>query len=383
MKRVLYVLRSFAMLAGTERVVASKINWLANHGYEVMLVTYEQGSHPLAFPLHDAVQIQDLGVRFFKLQQLPLMRRYLAYRRMKAIFRQRLGAVVSEFRPDIITTTAYSLKIAGEIVRVAHHARLVMESHETCYAVVKEYDYRTRPLMRFVARLYDRQYYRTINRFDQLVTLTEGDAEVWRSRVKTPVLVIPNPLTQYPAVLEERTSGRPLRIISVGRLEAVKGFDRLIGAFARIAARCPQWQLAIYGHGSMEAALRQQISKEGLEQRVTINPPTSDIYHEYQQSDIYVLSSRHEGFGMVLLEAMSCGLPCVAFDCPYGPGEILDDGVTGRLVNDGDEAAMASALLWMTTHQEERLRMGLQAREAVKTYLIDEVMKRWQSLFDL
>jgi glycosyltransferase involved in cell wall biosynthesis len=183
--------------------------------------------------------------------------------------------------------------------------------------------------------------------------------------------------------LEERSTERPLRIISVGRLESVKGFDRLISAFARIAARCPQWQLAIYGHGSLESVLRQQISKEGLEQRVTIYPPTPNIYHEYQQSDIYVLSSLHEGFGMVLLEAMSCGLPCVAFDCPYGPGEILDDGVTGRLVDDGDEAAMASALLWMTTHREERLRMGLQAREAVKAYLIDEVMKRWQSLFEL
>ena len=288
MKKILYIIKSFAMLAGTERVIASKINWLAEHGYEVMLVTYEQGDHPLAFPLHDAVKVQDVDVRFFKLQQLPLLRRYMAYRRMKGVFRQRLQPIIRDFRPDIIITTAYSLKIAGEIVKVAGGARLLMESHETCYSVFKEYDFRSRSLMRMVARLYDRLYIRTVNRFDCLVTLTKGDAAVWSSRVAIPVMVIPNPLPYYPAVLEERVADRPLRIISVGRFEAVKGFDRLISAFAQIAARCPEWQLAIFGHGSQEAQLRQQIAAEGLEQRIIIYPPTPDIYHEYQQSDLYI-----------------------------------------------------------------------------------------------
>jgi glycosyltransferase involved in cell wall biosynthesis len=387
--RVLYVLRSFAMLAGTERVVAGKINWLASHGYEVMLVTYEQGDHPLAFPLHAAVKVSDIDVRFFKLQHLPLYRRYMAYRRMKRVFRQRLESIVGDFRPDIILTTAYSLKVAGEIVKVAGNARLVMESHETCYSVMKEYDYKSKPLMRIVAKFYDRQYYSAINRYDCLVTLTHGDAEVWQRRVSIPVTVIPNPLTQIPDIHDipencdiPEKQDKNCRIISVGRLEHVKGFDRLIDAFAMIADRCPEWHLAIFGHGSLEGALRQQIAAKGMEPRVTIYPPTPHIYDEYLKSDLYVLSSRHEGFGMVLLEAMSCGLPCVAFDCKYGPAEIIADGETGLLAADGDTVAIADKMLWLINHREERMRMGQTARrQVVEHYRQDVVMQRWVELF--
>ena len=106
------------MLAGTERVVSNKLNWLANHGYEVALVTYEQGSHPLAYELHPSIRVTDLDVRFFTTNRLPLYQRYIAYRRMKRLFRQRLQQVVDDFRPDIIMTTTYSLKIADEILKV-------------------------------------------------------------------------------------------------------------------------------------------------------------------------------------------------------------------------------------------------------------------------
>ncbi len=380
MVRILFVLRSFAMLAGTERVVSNKLNWLANHGYEVALVTYEQGSHPMAYELHPSIRVTDLDVRFFTTNRLPLYQRYIAYRRMKRLFRQRLQQVVDDFRPDIIMTTTYSLKIADEILKVRGGTHLVMESHETCSTVMKAYDYRSRPLMRMVAQWYDRQYYQIVDRFDQLVTLTAGDAAEWQRHIKVPVSVIPNPLMYYPSTLSDKPATGH-RFISVGRLERVKGFDRLITAFARIAEQCEDWCLDIYGQGSEEVALRAQIAQYGLEQRILIHQPTPHIYDAYQQSDCYVLTSRHEGFGMVLLEAMSCGLPCVAFDCPYGPGEVIKNGETGWLVRNDDVEQLAERLLWVATHDDERQQLGETARQQVLQYQNDAVMQQWTNLF--
>jgi glycosyltransferase involved in cell wall biosynthesis len=289
--------------------------------------------------------------------------------------------VVDDFRPDIIMTTTYSLKIADEILKVSGQARLVMESHETCSTVMKAYDYRSRPLMRLVAQRYDRHYYQIVNHFDQLVTLTAGDAAEWQRHIKISVSIIPNPLMHYPSTLSDKSS-TVYHFISVGRLERVKGFDRLIIAFARIADQCKDWCLDIYGHGSEEGALRALIAQHGLEQRIVIHQPTSHIYEAYLQSDCYVLSSRHEGFGMVLLEAMACGLPCVAFDCPYGPGEVIKNGETGWLVSNDDVEQLAERLLWVATHDAERRKIGQTARQQVLKYANDVVMQQWVNLFN-
>lgn len=370
------------MVAGTERVVSDKINWLAGHGYEVTLVTYEQGNHPLAFPLHPSVKVCDLNTPFFRLKSFPLLRRYFKYQEMKAEFSKYLKSIVESIHPDIVITTAYSLKVADEIVKVCKNSRLILESHETCFSVVKEYDYQSNPFMRVVARLYDLQYYRIINKFDRLVTLTVGDADEWGRHISSEIGVIPNPLTYYPLVLEKKSLDRQYRIISVGRLEDVKGFDLLIDAFSLIYDKCPKWKINIFGEGSCEKKLRMQIASKGLEECIIINPPTAKIYEEYYQSDIYVLSSRHEGMGMALVEAMSCGLTCVAFNCKYGPTEILLNRETGLLVEDGNVLELARAMLWLIEHPDERLRMGSAARESSKKYSKEIIMQHWVELFN-
>lgn len=382
MKKLLYILRSMAMVAGTERVVTDKINWLAEHGYEVTLVTYEQGDHPLAFPLHASVKVYDLDVRFFKLQVYPLIRRFHEYQKLRSLFRQRLKSVVDSFNPDIVITTAYSLKVADDIIRICKNARSIIESHETCFSVVKAYDYQSNPFMRMIAKVYDRKYYQSINRFDRLITLTEGDANEWRKHVSSVIGVIPNPLTYYPLELAERSVDGSFRIISAGRLEEVKGFDMLIEAFALIADKCPQWYVDIFGKGSCEKALEQMIISKRLVGRVKIHQPTTSIYDEYAKSGLYVLSSRHEGMGMSILEAMSCGIPCVAFDCEYGPAEIICHKETGLLVENRNVSKLADAMLWAIEHPNDRLQMGLAARESVKKYRKEMIMQRWVELFN-
>ena len=231
-------------------------------------------------------------------------------------------------------------------------------------------------------RFYDKQNLRYVNRFDRMVCLTHGDAEEWRKHISTKIEVIPNPLTYIPFSLKQKTTKTLFRIISVGRLEEVKGFDRLIKAFAMIEKKCTKWRIDIFGKGSCEDDLRKLIAYYRLEDRISIQPPTNDIFTEYQNSDFYVLTSYHEGLGMVLLEAMACGIPCVSFNCDYGPREIIVNGETGLLVEDGDVEKLAKTILWMMEHPEERFEMGKKACEVTKKYQIDAIMPSWINLFN-
>ena len=382
MKTVLYIWRSMALLAGIERTLSSKINWLASHGYKVLLITYEQGSHPIILTLHPNVIIIDLKTPFYSLSRYPLYIRFYKYFQLKSVFYKRLREVVKENCPDVVLTIAGCMNVIKEICMACHKSKMVIESHETFFSVIKEPMYMHYPFLHYFARFYDKQNLRYVNRFDRMVCLTHGDAEEWRKHISIKIEVIPNPLTYFSFPLIPGNKLTSFRIISVGRLEEVKGFDRLIKAFAMIEKKCTKWRIDIYGKGSCEDDLKKLIVYYRLENRISILPPTNDIYTEYQNSDFYVLSSYHEGLGMVLLEAMACGIPCVSFNCDYGPREIIADGDTGLLVDDGNVEKLAEAMLWMMEHTEERLEMGIKAYEIIKKYQIDNIMPNWISLFN-
>ena len=371
-----------ALLAGIERTLSSKINWLASHGYKVLLITYEQGSHPAILPLHPNVKIIDLRTPFYSLSRFPLYIRYFKYLQLKSIFYKRLRDVVIENRPDIVLTIAGCMNVIKEIYKACHNSKMIIESHETFFSVIKEPIYMSYPFLRYFARFYDKLNLRFVNRFDCMVCLTHGDVKEWSKHISTRTEVIPNPLADFPLSLKQKTKKTSYRIISVGRLEEVKGFDRLIRAFAMIEDKCTKWHIDIFGKGSCEDDLRKLIDYYHLENRISIMPPTNDIYVEYQNSDFYVLTSYHEGLGMVLLEAMACGIPCVSFNCDYGPREIITDGVTGLLVEDGNVEKLAEAMIWMMEHHEERFEMGKKAYEEMKNYQIDTIMSSWTSLFN-
>ena len=378
--RILYILRSMALMAGTERVVSEKINWLADHGFTITLVTYEQGEHPVVFPLHANIHVVDIDTVFYKYSHLSPIRKFIKYRKQKRLFAKRLKNVVDDFSPNIIITTAYSMEVAKQIAQVSGNAKLIMESHETCFSIGKEYTHQSHSLVRLIAHIYDKSFYRNMKGFDLVVCLTEGDAKEWRKHISR-TEVIPNPLSYFPTLKDKKGEEEMCRIISAGRLEPVKGYDMLVDAFSLIADKCPNWHVAIFGKGSREGELRKQIENKGLENRVLVLPPTSNIYEEYQKSDFYVLTSHHEGLGMVMLEAMSCEIPCVAYRCDYGPEEIIEHQRTGLLVKNGDVQSLANAMLWMIEHPSERIAMGKRAREAVKKYDKEQIMKKWERLF--
>ena len=369
------------MKAGVERVVSDKMNYLAENGYDVSMITYEQGNHPHAFPLHPSIRHYSLDARFFKLSQMPIWERPMAMRQMRRRFKEGLQQAVDNEQPDIIIATTYSMKLLDIILNVQTKAHRLIESHIACYTVRKAYDYRYNPILHNIAKLYDKWSFRNIGKFEKLIVLTQGDAQDWGQYMKD-VVIIPNPVTCYPDSIKPH-DGAGHRIICVGRLSEQKGFDMLIEAFSLIADQCPEWHIDIYGSGDDETTLRQLIVEKKLQERIIIHEPSIDIYSEYQTSDFLVLSSRYEGFALVLVESASCGIPSVSFRCKYGPEDLITDKENGLLVADGQISELAEKMLWMIMHQEERLRMGLRAREMAKKFLIGVVMKQWEVLFKM
>ena len=172
------------------------------------------------------------------------------------------------------------------------------------------------------------------------------------------------------------------RIICVGRLLPQKGFDYLMEAWNLIAKKYDSWEIAIFGDGDLKTTLNNKITEYNLSDSMKIHNPTDKIFDEYNNSSIYVLSSRFEGFPLVLLEAMSFGLPCVAFDCPHGPSDIITHGEDGLIVPLGDIRKLAEAIEWMITHREERLRMSNNARLKAQRYTAEAIMPQWVEFFE-
>lgn len=377
--RIIYILKSFAQLAGTERVVADKINYLARKGYNITLITYEQGKHPLAYDLHQSIQHIDLDTRFFTLYSHSLLLRYFYYIILKKSFRKKLSEIIHQQKPDYIITTTYSLKVLEDIIKVKGCAKIIMESHISHDSIIRHYDFKLNNINRYIFQIYDYKNQQTIKKIDIFITLTEKDASQWK-KLGIKVNVIPNPVTDYPDSID---TNKPChhRIISVGRLNHQKGFDKLIKAFSLISDKHPKWKIDIFGQGELESELNNLIINNNLQGRIKIHNPTKNIYKEYLRSDFYVLSSKFEGFGLVLVEAMSCGIPVISFDCAHGPNEIITDGYDGFLVENGNINILAKKMDWLIEHRSERQKMGAQARISAKKYDIQQIMNTWEELF--
>jgi glycosyltransferase involved in cell wall biosynthesis len=225
-------------------------------------------------------------------------------------------------------------------------------------------------------------FLRLYPRLDALVTLTESDAQAYRELLgpAAKLYSVPNAVPdvgQVRAALDPDTKV----VVAAGRLTRQKGFDRLVAAWALVAEKHPDWRLNIFGHGK-DAALQARIDKKNLTKVITLQGFTSEPYQRFAESAIYAMSSRSEGFPMVLLEAMGCGLPLVSFDCQTGPADIITEGKNGLLVPEGDIKALAAALNRLIEDPELRRRMGAAGVEMAKDYAPARIAARWEQVFE-
>jgi glycosyltransferase involved in cell wall biosynthesis len=204
----------------------------------------------------------------------------------------------------------------------------------------------------------------------------------WARRFCSRVHVIPNLVVRPERRAEPGRDHGPMRLVAMGRLMPQKGFDLLVDAFARVAPAHPDWSLTILGEGPQRAELETLVVRSRLQGRVLMPGRVADPVPELLKAQAFVLPSRFEGFPNALIEAMACGLPPVAFDCPSGPADIISHGTNGLLVAAGDVTALAAALSRMMGSATERARMGEEAREFTRLLSPERVLPRWSAVLE-
>ncbi|KDN77590.1 glycosyl transferase [Streptomyces olindensis] len=279
---------------------------------------------------------------------------------------QRIGECLEALDADVVIGTRPGLNV--HIARQApRHVLRVGQEHLT----LDNHSPRLRTALR-----------RAYRDLDVITTVTEADAAAYRRKMWLPgvhVEALPN---SVPDPVLPPADGAAKIVVAAGRLVPVKRYDLLIEAFAQVAAAFPDWQLRIYGKGEEQAGLRQLIERLGLWNNVFLMGAATPMEAEWAKASIGASASDFEPFGMTIVEAMRCGLPVVSTDCPYGPGEIIQDGTDGRLVPVGDRDALASALLELVGDDERRRRMVRAALENARRYAPGPVVAQAERILD-
>lgn len=347
--KLLYITNGITGVGGLERVLSVKASYLAdNLGYDICILSLnEKGKQPF---YEFSSKIEFVSIETYK---------------SKLEYFRGIRIVVKEFQPDVISVCDDGLKGFFVPLWLGHKIPIVYERH-----VSKEMVTQGKPpvlkqkisfgLMNIGSRLYDR-----------FIVLTSHNKQQWKSGNTA---VIPNPLPFYPDSVSELNHKR---IIAVGKVCTQKGYDRLVEVWKLIGSKYPDWSIDIYGSINDNDQLPTMIQDTNIQ----IKKPVKEIQNEYLSSSIYVLPSRFEGFGMVLIEAMACGVPCVAFDCPCGPRDIVEDGEDGFLVENGNIDSFANRLSILIENDALRKQMGMNARRNAKRYDAEIIAKQWDTLF--
>ena len=375
--KIVYIIDSLALKGGAERIITEKMNYLATiYNYDVSVITYYQFHEPNTYPLSCKVKQINLSIPFYQQYRYSYPKRLCLkwgfYRQLQIELQQ----TVNSINPDILIGVGYTL--ADVVCSIKCQAAKIIESHEARIYTKFPLLHKNTSLFSTIYAILNRKIYLNIveKRADAVVTLTKGDALEWKNAKR--VEIIPN-FSIMP--ISNLSNGESKRVIAIGRLEWQKGYDKLIDIWKLVSPTHSDWQLDIYGEGSLEADLKKRINEAGLI-NVTIHPFTHNISQEYAKSSIQVLTSRFEGFSLVLLEAMRHGLPCVTFDCPFGPKELIDDNKCGYVIENDNINQFAERLNYLIDNQQVRKRFAKEALMKSRKYNVDNIMNLWKELFN-
>lgn len=380
--KIAYYTWQTCVSGGMERVTVNKINYWARAGHEVYVITREQRGRKPFYPIDSRVKQIDLDIDYQDLFSIsnPIVRRRQLSKRAD-LHRQKLDDVLNEISVDIFVCAVFWHE-EMIIAQLTDRSKKVLESHTQKYALLPQ-ESQAKGIMgriqNWLIRRRNKQVYsRLPSVFDRFVVLTNEDRELWRELDK--IEVIPNASSFAPPTIP--ASLKTKRVIAVGRLAYPKNFSDLIKIWERVSPRFPDWRLDIYGDGEERQMLEREIVKSGVSDTLTIFPATSRIQEEYLSSSILTMTSRYEGFGMVLIEAQTCGIPIVSYACPCGPRDVITDGENGFLVPPGDRDLFVERLCQLMSDQELRQKMGRAAYTNVERFAEEHVMEQWRELFD-
>jgi len=365
--RVAFIIESDYNSGGMERMLATIANRLTEW-YDVTIITaFNEGRKPF-FTISEKITQHDLGL---------VQRDYPSGRQRKRAYRERLEAYLLANRQEVCVSLG-SLEYSF-LPRIKDGSKKVLWFHFALnYDLLTTHVSSIGFVNRCIGRLRQIKRLLCARRYDRVVVLSKADARQWR-RFVNHVSVIYNPVTIVPQRVADYSVKRAM---AVGRLDRQKGFDMLIKAWKRVNEHCPDWQLDIYGDGPLRSELQRLIETNDLQGVVFLRGRADNVAAEYARHSMFVLSSRYEGFGLVLVEAGVCGLPLVSFDCQQGPVEIVtpEDGILVRPV--GNIEALATAICKLADNDELRRNMGQHALGLAAKFNLKDIAEEWRQTLE-
>lgn len=378
--KIVYFFTSLAHAAGTERMLNVKANYLADIlNYEVTIITYRQFDDPIFFKFSDKIKFIHLNIPdpTPELKGLNYWEKRKKYKHFIQTYRQKVEDYLYKNPTDI----AISMYFGAEhkfLPLIKDGSKKIMEYHfHFDIAPISKKLKAKWSIKNLKMKLQTMLFQRTLNKYDRIIVLTEEDNQEWNKYFNN-VINIPNPTTISPIISNTEAE----KVLAVGRFTNQKGLDYLIDAWAIVHQDFPNWQLNIYGNGELEENLKNQIKHLGLENSITLCPPTKEINHIFSQHSIFALSSRFEGFPLALIEALSSGLPTVAFECKNGPKQMMGNSKLEKfLVPTFDVNLFAEKLKILIQDKNLRKELSEEALKISKRYELDSIMNIWKDTF--
>ncbi|MNS21330.1 D-inositol 3-phosphate glycosyltransferase [compost metagenome] len=360
--KLLYIVPSINNEGGVARVLSAKADYLIEKkGYEVHILTQNNGNFPLFFFFNSKIILHDM---ILKGKMIKFFLNYV----------KELNGYCKTINPDLIIVSDNGFKGYFVPMLLGKKIPIIFESHGSKYIEEKELESGFISKLITAVKLSLKEF--GGKKFNSFVALSNESLKEWKLDNG---IVIPNPLVTKSKIQSNLASKK---IIAVGRHSYEKGLDRLLEIWQKVIVKHPDWILEIYGTANPEFDLEQFASKFQISDSIRFCNPVKDIEEKFTTASLLAMTSRTEGFGLVLIEAMASGLPCIAYDCPVGPRSIIKDEENGFLIEDGNIDLFVEKLSLLIENEDIRKRLGEKAQISGANYDLDAIMKQWQNLFE-
>lgn len=377
--KILFVTQDMSLTGGIERIISIQANyWKREKGYDVCILTCGGSISTSFFPLDKRITMRNVNAYMKKsiLNRIPGIKSLRRLIETLGVYK----SVINEESPTLIVSSMQGIDryILPIIIKKNKNIPLVGVNHVTLG--MRSGKYETRLLDKFRKKISFVCQMILWNRYRAIVMLSKTDYYKI-SRYNCNALYIPNPIFLENLNVDMEQS-RPNRIIMVGRLDYLKGQDRLLTIWANLASQNPNWILTFVGNGPYLLKLQEKVIKAKLQGRVEFIHNSKNIPNLLKDASIFAFTSRVESFGMVILEAFSCGLPVIAYDCENGPRDLIKDGFNGFLIRDGNFEEFQRKLQFLISSESLRKELGKNAIKYANSFSVENIMLEWDKLFD-